>query len=250
MNNTDKILKLSKQLLPTGRAFNCFEGSNFEKLFTSISEVQADAYTEIESILDKILPDNDNFTASDCDRWEKILGVYSGATDTLADRKLALLRKVSFPLNAKGRQHKNYLQQQLRDAGFNVTIYEYSYFKDLIGIVSHSLDTQHNTTTRHRGLELPSYTGYVMNCVNQNEEKEFAVTTESIKRCFYIAGDDFSFIPITSDRFTEFRNIIMRIKPIQTIAFLRTAPTSVAWILEDGTWNNSGYWFNTSLWTE
>jgi uncharacterized protein YmfQ (DUF2313 family) len=247
-SSTEKILKLSKQLLPTGRAFSCPEDSNFEKLFLSLSEVQADALDSISGILDKILPDNENFTASDAARLEKILGVSSGITDTLEERKQALLRKVAFPRNVKGRQHKSWLQQQLREAGFNVTIYEYSDFKDLVSSVSHGDDTQHSYDVRHGGLQMPLYTGYVMNCANQDEEKEFSVTLESVRRCFYISGDNFSFIPITSDRFTEFRNIIMKTKPIMTVALLRTAPSSVSWILDTGYWSSSGYWFNTSTW--
>src|SRR5688572_21021930 len=124
MSVLNKIQSLSKQLLPTGRAFKVPKDSYFQKLIDGLAESEQRAYDDALSILNSAIPDNDNFTADDATDWERRLGLITGDGVSLADRKLAILRKYNHPGEIKARQHYLFLQKQLRDAGFDVYVHE------------------------------------------------------------------------------------------------------------------------------
>lgn len=248
MINTNDILKLKRQLFPTGRAWKIPTDGDFEKMLLALSEQEVVAFNAGLNILNSVIPDNDDFTEADASAWESALSIAYTSENTLADRKLAIYRKMAFPSNVRGRQHKNYLEYQLRQAGFNVTIYEYDDIKDKIKAISHAQGVHHSYNSRHGSLVLPNFTGMVINKIEQEDEPAITLTFEVLKNCIWITGADFSFLPVLNSRNAEFRQIIMHMKPAATIAILRIAPTAVAWILDTGYWNNSGYWFNTSTW--
>jgi hypothetical protein len=118
------ILKLTKQLYPTGRAFNLKPGSIFEKLHTGLGQSELRAWQDANAILNSILPDNDNFTTDDATQWEIRLGLITNTSISLADRKAAILRKMNHPGSIKARQNYLYVQDQLQTAGFNVNVFE------------------------------------------------------------------------------------------------------------------------------
>ena len=249
MINAGTILKLKKQLLPTGRAFKVPVGGNFEKLLTGLGDEEALAFNTATGILDIIIPDNDNFTLEDAAYWEKVLSISSSTYDTIENRKAAITRKLQFPVGAKGRQHKLYLEGQLRSANFNVKVYEYSDIKDQFFGTVHDPNLPHYFEVHHGGIIIPNYTGIVANRLNEDDEIDVPSTIENLKNIFWIAGETFDqFITIPPYRVEEFRHIILTIKPLHTVAFLRVINAD-NWILATGNWNMNGYWYNSSLWT-
>src|SRR5690606_32537660 len=82
------------------------------------------AYADALKIQDAQLPDNDGFTADDATDWERRLGMIYSPLVPLADRKLAILRKMNHPGTIKARQNWLYVEGQLRAAGFDVYVHE------------------------------------------------------------------------------------------------------------------------------
>src|SRR5690606_15271833 len=99
MSVVDKFLRLSKQLMPTGRAFRAPVFGNMEKLHLANARSEGRFYEDATSVLWSILPDNINFTADDAADWERRLGLITNLAVPLADRKLAIMRKISAPGN-------------------------------------------------------------------------------------------------------------------------------------------------------
>ena len=219
MDNTD-ILKLKKQLLPTGRAFKVPVNGNFENLILGRGIKESEVYKDTIGILDSLIPDNNNFLDDDCSAWENSLSV-SPAT-LLADRKAAIYRKMQFPSNVRGRQHKNYLEYQLNQAGFICKVYEWLDMSSFVTSTNHSLGTIHSNSTFHSSLTFPSYSQVVANFIEPEKETLITLNLDNTKNVFWISGLTFDYpLTITSDRISEFRHIILSIKPIQTIGLIR-----------------------------
>jgi uncharacterized protein YmfQ (DUF2313 family) len=249
MINERDILKLKKQLLPTGRAFNVPAGGNFEKLLLALAGQEAGAFNSATGLPGSIIPDNDNFTAEDAAAWEDVLSVYSSESDSLVNRKAAIYRKMQFPGGVKGRQHKNYLEGQLKAANFNVKIYEYGDIKNHFTNTVHSQDTVHSYEIKHGGWNVPTYTGIIANYIDEDLETNVPVTLDNLKNIFWIAGDTFrEYVTIPPYRIEEFRHIVLTIKPLHMVAFLRVINAD-NWVLATGKWNMSGYWYNSGIWT-
>jgi hypothetical protein len=249
MSDARDILKLKKQLLPTGRAFNVPSGGNFEKLLLGLADQESEAYNAAIGLLNCIIPDNEDFSQDDAIRWEKVLSISASEDDSLVNRKAAIYRKMQFPGGVKGRQHKNYLEGQLRAANFNVKIYEYGDVKNFFANTVHSSDTLHSSITVHGGWNIPSYTGIIANHIDEDMETDVPATLDNLRNIFWIAGDSFSeFVTIPPYRMEEFRHIVLTIKPLHTVAFLRIINAD-NWVLATGQWKMSGYWYKSGVWT-
>lgn len=249
MSSENDILKLQKQFLPTGRAFKVPRNGNFEKLLSAKAIEYSNAINDNADLLNKIIPDNEEFTENDAAKWESVLGIYGSGEDSLTNRKSAILRKMRFPSGAKGRQHKKYLEGQLRAANFDVRVYEYNDVKGYFSNQEHSLNTQHSYQTTHGGgLVIPFYHSIVANFLNAEDETDVQPTINNLPTVFWIAGETFNeFANIPPFRLTEFRNVILTIKPNHTVAFLRIINED-DWILATGKWNMNGYWYNSATW--
>lgn len=245
----DDIVKLKKQLLPTGRAFNVQVGSNFEKLLLSLADKESESLNDSLAILDMIIPDNTVFSVADAAKWEQVLSISGNDDDSLANRMAAIYRKMRFPGNVKGRQHKNYLEGQLQAANFDVKVYEYGDIKDYFTNKNHALTTEHSYNTTHGGgMAIPFYNEIVANYLDKDMETPVTPTIDNLKNIFWIAGDTFNDFPnIPPARIEEFRHIILTIKPLHTVAFLRIVNDD-DWILADATWDMTGFWYDTAIW--
>ncbi len=236
-------------MLPTGRAFAVPPESNFEKLLLGMASQESEAFNAALSLLDIIIPDNENFSAGDAAKWEETLSVSSSLSDSLVNRKAVIYRKMQFPGGVKGRQHKNYLEGQLRAANFNVKLYEYGDIKNYFSNTVHSPDTVHSYEIKHGGWNIPTYTGIIANFLDEDMETDVPVTLDNLRNIFWIAGDTFTqFVTIPPYRVEEFRHIILTIKPLHMVAFLRIINAD-NWVLATGKWNMSGYWYNSGVWT-
>lgn len=257
MTYLSKIRLLTSVLYPTGRAYKGPTGGWRDKLHRAMGIHEAKAYADNLATLSAILPDNDNFTADDATDWERRLGLITNLSVPLADRKAAILRKMNHPGTIKARQHYLYLQGQLQLAGFNVFVHENRFddgngglvtidISEFIGIGIDGIGThgefehgeiEHGDATTvfpelftfathgefsHGEME---HGGFTYNEVVANEisaAADFGFNTGSnLRSTFFIGGEEIgTFASVPANREAEFRQLILRIKPVQTIGFL------------------------------
>jgi len=227
----EQILSITKKLLPTGRAFRFPPGGILEKVNKGLIEREGEAYIDALSVLDSILPDNDGFTAQDATDWERRLGLITSVGASLADRKAAILSKMQSPGTIIARQHYLFLQRQLRAANFDVYVHENRFFEggewitktpfEVSGFspsdVRHKTELQHGQT-QHGGGAYPK----IANSTNSIIDDTFSVGN-NYRSTFFIGGEVVgSFAEIDDTRIKEFRQLVLRIKPAQTVGFLFT----------------------------
>jgi uncharacterized protein YmfQ (DUF2313 family) len=225
----EELMALANQLYPTGRVWNLSEQSKFNALHAAINlsilRLTADAY----SLIDGSFPDNNNFTVDDATLWEYRLGLLAG-TLTLEQRKANILRKMAFPQNVKARQSVPYIESQLQQSGFNVRLYENIFYDvdgnlyrkepaDILslqtGTVQHGGSTQHGAGAQHGG-------GNTEVVANEAFEENYNIGgADNLYATFFIAGNQLSEIAtVEKSREREFRELILKLKPAHTVAFL------------------------------
>lgn len=231
MATGDKITQLTKQLYPKGRAFNISADSVVEKLNASIALSEARAYNDSLATLNVILPDNMNFTADDATRWEERLGLITVSGVSLADRKLAIIRKINHPGTIPARQNWLYLQEQLQAAGFDVYVYENIFAGPTtmtpVDIIGGSLvgigvygSSVYGSVVYGSSSSGSIYENMIANYIDEILDQWFDVG-DNLRNTFFIAGpyiDQFADVP--EIRKQEFRQLILKIKPVQTVGFL------------------------------
>ena len=234
MISLEKINLLTKQLYPTGRAFKVRAKSWIGQLHYALSLSENKAYLDGISILDSILPDNDNFTTDDATQWEVRLGmIVSNAS--LADRKLAIARKMNHPGTIRTRQHYLYLEGELRKAGFDVYVYENIFPAFGGGFETRSpislnggggtIDLQHGDTLQHGNIQHGGvWSNIIVNHIDEDLDLTFNVG-QNLRSTFFIGGFAFGtfggqYADIPSVRKDEFRQLILKIKPAQTVGYL------------------------------
>ena len=225
----DKILALTKQLYPTGRAWRMFPGSVLEKLHSGLAVSEAKAYEDAVSLLDSALPDNANFTVDDATDWERRLGLITNDLVSLDDRKLAIIRKMNHPGTIPARQHYLYIQGQLQAAGFNVYVYENifpGYPSGFItktpeevsggpGLVIQHGDIQHGDAQHGEGLFEK-----VVNSIDSDLDLTFNIGPD-LRDTFFIGGSPLgTYANVDINRKDEFRQLILKLKPAHLVAFL------------------------------
>lgn len=228
----DKIISLTRQLLPTGRAFKAPIGGAADKLYRGLARSEVRAYNDAVSILDAILPDNDNFSTEDATQWETRLGLISNPAVSLADRKLAILRKINHPGTIPARQHYLYLEKQLQDAGFNVYVHENRFPAypdgyetktpvDFSLTTYPTVDQQHGDQIQHGDVQHGgTYGNKIVNHIEQSLDDPFDLGS-NLKSTFFVGGQTpGTYANVDTEREPEFRQLILRVKPVQTAGFL------------------------------
>lgn len=220
-NFTDTILKTLRSLFPTGRATRVGNGTWNESFYLAISKFFNRIVVDSFSILDSILPDNDNFTVEDAALWERRLGVFGNENSSLEERKTAILRKMNFPGVAKARQHFLYLQGELQKAGFIVFIHENVIPVAPSTVVGNEFRAVHATVVQHGQIQHgTSNLNLVVNSIDQAVDDTFVVPA-NFRGTFFIGGEILGdLVSIAKDREEEFRQLILSIKPVQTIGIL------------------------------
>lgn len=230
MISIEQIRVLLQQLLPNGRAFKAPVNGWVKAFNYAISIKLNRLYLDCTALLFAIIPDNTKFTKVAAEYWERVFGLPDGTGKNLSDRKLAILQKMAFSSNVLGRQHYLYIQGQLRDAGFDVYVYENrfpygggTYFTrtaiDLFGGTG-SQDVQHGDfqhgDVQHGGV----WADKVANSVDPARDLTFNVGN-TLTCTFFICGDPIgtpAYVPAA--RRTEFRKLILSLKPAHTVAYL------------------------------
>lgn len=217
MFSIDKIKKLTKQLFPTGRAFNYPIDGGLDKLMSSLAESEKRAIDDNYSILDQILPDNSNFSADDATKWENRLGMITVSGVSLSDRKESIKRKMNHPGTSPARQSHDYLQNGLQAAGFNVYVNENVSGSPVLGTVIQSGQIQ---SGQLQSGSMP-YLFKVANSLDAEVDSNFIVSN-NFRSVFIVGG---SVLGTNADvqllREKEFRQLILKLKPANTVAFLK-----------------------------
>jgi len=248
LSTIQKFIEATKQLLPNGRAFRIPSGSVKEQVETGILESHVSAHDSAVEILDKILPDNDNFLAEDATRWEQRLGLIDGTGVPLDDRKLAIRRKMNHPGDILARQSRDYIEQQLQDAGFDVYVFEnipvstpasvivaaipelgemgepemgeiemgsaYSYYPSLF--VAPEMGEPEMGTMQMAGYQ---YNQLIVNHINEANDAWYQIG--DYRTTFFICDDPVgTFADVPIERKNEFRQLVLRLKPVQSQAIL------------------------------
>ncbi len=232
MTTLDKIVKLTKQLLPTGRAFWVPKSGELEKLIQGLSQSEARAYDDGLSTLSSAIPDNTFFTTDDASAWEARLGLITNPLVPLADRKLAIIRKMNHPGSIKARQNYLYLEGQLQAAGFDVYVYE-NRFPDGFGgyvtktptvfsLLPYPLGTVQYGDFQYGDAQYggASYANKIANSISESVDEGFYIGN-NFRSTFFIGGPTAgSWAVVDANRKDEFRQLVLKIKPVQTVAFL------------------------------
>lgn len=232
-NTYEKFIKLSKILYPSGRAFRMPSRGELEKLHLGLSVSEKRAWDDALGVLDSILPDNDNFTTDDASDWERRLGMITNTMIPLADRKLAIKRKMNHPGDIPARQNYMYLEGQLQAAGFtNLFVYENRFALYPTGYETRSplvvgggvgAKTFRHGQRRHgqfRHGTIYDPTKRVVNYIEEDRDALFDVGL-NLRSTFFVAGNPINSFPnVLASRKDELRQLILRIKPVQTVAYL------------------------------
>ncbi len=233
MSAFDKIVKLTSQLYPTGRAFRAPKDGDFELLKKALSRSEARLYDDARSTLDSLIPDNNNFTAEDATAWERRLGLITNTNVPLADRKLAIQRKLNHPGGILARQNYRFLERELRAAGFDVYVYEnrfpygdgsyYTKTPEEFSIEPYpTVDIQYSPLVEYGEIEYGGqlYSNKVVNHVDEEIDDDFEVIDIFTSTFFIGYSPAGTWAHVDDSRKKEFRELILKIKPLQTVAFL------------------------------
>lgn len=228
----DKIFSLTKQLYPTGRAWKIPVGGYLEKLHFGLKVSEEQAYLDAIAIKYSILPDNNNFTVDDATDWERRLGLITNQLTPLADRKLAISRKLNQPGLAPAKGNWRYLQKQLQAAGFDVYVYENIfpfYYPDgnitktpfeVSGDSSFFIDNQYGDWQYGDIQYGGKWTKFVANHIDETRDWSFVIGN-NLRSTFFIGASPIgTFANVDINRKDEFRQLILTIKPVQTVGFL------------------------------
>lgn len=228
MDYLERIKKLAKALYPTGRAFKINPDGNFDKLISGLAASENRAYQDALSILDSALPDNANFDADDATAWEIRLGLIVNESLDIETRKLAIQRKMNHPGDIPARQNYRFLERELRAAGFDVYVYENRFDDGMGGLETRSPEVVSglSTTVQHGDVQhgdVQHGTGVFEMVVNNIEASRDATFNlgGSLRSTFFVGGTPIgTYANVDADRKDEFRQLILRVKPTQTIGFL------------------------------
>lgn len=222
-NLVEVFMNLIRQLYPTGRAWFLKVNSVFFNLHLAINRSFIRIIEDSKFTIDSIFPDNENFSIEDAALWEFRFGLVTNNFLSLEDRKKAILRKMAYPSNIKARQHRSFIESQLQKAGFNVWVHEntppYKTPEDIVslfvGATQHGPPTQHGAGTQHGSVGF----NIVANLSTQNES--YTIGAGNIWASFFIGGEILgSPAEVQSARLIEFKELILKLKPAHTVAFL------------------------------
>ena len=222
-------MALVAQLYPRGRAFKIIIYGFKDSLHLSIAKKKALLISDIVSTFDSTIPDNVNFSTDDATLWEKRLGLITNPSVILSDRKKAIIRKMNYPGGQPARQHFLFIQSQLQLAGFNVFVNENrfpdgsgGYFtQDPVSLSGSAGGANQHGDRQHGDAQHGTFfTSYVANSIDQSVDASFDIGY-NLRSTFFIGGYPVgTSATVAPAREKEFRQLILKLKPAQTVAYL------------------------------
>jgi len=217
-----------------GRAFKIPYMGIFWRFLRAISLSFGRALSAATSVFDSIFPDNDNFTADDAEIQERLYGLPTNSSVPLADRKLAIYRRMAHPGEQPARQGALFIEQQLQAAGFDVYVYENRFFEGSPA----SWITKTPTEILGVGVGYAAYglfgygeLGYgdtfalsgvtvIANYLEEAKDEYFNFGS-NYRSSFFIAGATITtFADVPAVRKTELRQLLLTLKPTNTAGWL------------------------------
>lgn len=207
-------------------------GGYLYRLMRALGIQGAIAWGAARGVQDAQLPDSINFTIQDCHDWYRRLGIYDSGAVSYSDMCAAIKQWWAHgnpPINC---QNYLYIQGQLQAAGFNVNVYENRFPSggtfitktpdEVLGLPIELAeygsfeygDTEYGTGTGADGVTL------IANYLEDALDSGVVIT--NWRSSFYIAdpASITTFATIPAARHTEFRQLLMKLKPIHTIGIL------------------------------
>lgn len=231
VNTPVDFFKMVELLYPTGTAWNLPENRNFSNLHSALNLSLLQVALDAAATLDDTFPDNANFDASDCDLWEYRFGIEFNPALSTAQRRQNIYNAMAFPQNILGRQSPSYIESSLRDAGFDVHIYENIFFDgggNLIQKTPAEILGTIGTITQLRQIPLQTQLGSQtqlgggsFTVIANSEQPETYNPGGILWPTFFISGNTISTpANVSQYRQTEFRRLVLKLKPAHTMAFL------------------------------
>lgn len=221
---------LVRQLYPTGRAFLMKKGGYFDKFHQALDLSFVRLIQDGQYTLDGTIPDNPNFDEQDAALWEYRMGMVTNTSLTLEVRKEALYRRMGRSGWQAAKQNPLSIEYQLQLAGFDVFVHENRFYEggewvyktpeEVGGFTStvsqHGGTSQHGDGFEHGGTSAE----IVANSVYPGEAYSVG-GYENLYATFFIGGAVLG-EPATVDgrREREFRELILKLKPASTAAYI------------------------------
>ena len=226
-STADVFLTLNNILYPTGRAWQDFDGNILGRLHDALNASFLRLLEDAIGTINSTFPDTELFDLEDINLWEYRLGLISNQNVDIDLRRQAVLRKVAFPNNTQPRQSRTYIQHQLQLAGFNVSVIENTFpyktadevLGDIPGETQHADDVYHGNNLQH-GI------GQFDVIANSKDLGEiFAVGGEEHLYATFFIVKFATLAPLTTTdiptyREEEFRELVLKLKPAQTVAYV------------------------------
>jgi len=226
------LYKLTERLYPKGRAFKILYNSVKFKFHKALAISEQKALDDAISVLDTILPDNNNFTSTDCDNWERRLGMTDNSAYSTTARKQFIVDKINAPGDYLHRQSALWLQQVLLNQSYisSVTITEnrfgasYPYTTKTPASQFGVPSAIHQTTLQHNQVQHGKGWNMIVNSLDNQVDSIFNIggwSSDNLKNTFFISGVDATTpLSIPASKEKAFRRLVLQVKPTHTIAFL------------------------------
>ena len=228
-SNTTTFIGLAKQLYPTGRAFALPENGIFESFHKAMNVSLIRMVDQAKAVIDAAIPDNESFTEADAAFLEAKFGLTVNPATDLENRKAAIKRKMAYPSNIRARQNPLFIEAQLQLAGFDVHVYENRFLEDgeyvyktpdEISAMS-LVQTQHGDIQHGGGSQHGSSEFNIIANEDSLSESFSIGGNENLWATFYISGPTIeSQATIPKDRQREFKELVLKLKPAHTVAYL------------------------------
>ena len=227
----DTLIHLTRQLLPKGRAFRLPEDGVGDRTIKAIAETEEQAVLDIASIKNSIIPDNDGFDENDAENWERVFGITSSSLVPLASRKLAIKQKMQQPGDNPAKGNWEYLQEQLTNAGFNVSVYENRFPLyptgheaknpvDVCGTTSIIKKNQYGQFKYGQARYGGRFNNLCVQHVDEERDNLFNVAG-NFKNMVFIGGNPVgTFATVPAARKDEFRQLIIKSKHLHIVGSL------------------------------
>lgn len=228
--------------MPTGRAFKGPVGGYLDKLNNGLAISENKAFTDAISIYNDMLLDSPesitanfiidaNYGGTDASDWERRLGLIDGTGLPMDSRVALILQQYNYPGLVLERDNYKYLQSQLQAAGFDVYVYENRFFIsgswqtiNPLSFVGSGAATQNELGDHELGdAQLGGgYDNIIANSIDPVVDSSFNVGS-NLYSTFFIGGPNlntspWAYVPLAQQQ--QFRQLILKIKPVQTIGYL------------------------------
>jgi len=230
----DDIFRQKLSLLPTGRAFWTFPREIRNVFLRVMAKEDKRLVDDAETVKAGVVPEHNDFNTTHAKAWERALKLPISPNLTLSQRKAVIARKLNHPGDILGRGSSPYLNWTVQQAGFGVNLYR-NRFDGEAKFPDEMVGNQYWDDTEYGEAQ---YGGYGVELIaNHLEPKRdindhfpnglsdmYAIGRKAMRAVIYIAddlqfdnsGNAYAQIPL--NRRTEFRNLILTVKPSRSIA--------------------------------